>query len=327
MDSSSELSVLVNVGTVGALATCALLTPLDVARHSAQAAISKKSPAPGFREAFQAARKPGIRGLWRGLPLSLGLAASSPAVFLLSYELQKGSREALEAGLYARAAQICLLQPLEFLRTCRQATSMVSASEVVHLERGPWQVVCAEGVTSLWRGVIPTLLRDVPAVGIFWTSYSFLQSYTVGSEQDFLSDEPPGGALQLSATAAVCGAVAAGLTQPFDVVKTRMQVHQQVRSDHSGYRKVTIARVVPTLKEVYSMAGVMGFWAGGLARGLRAAAGGFLLGPLFEYGQLIADDAGRPMRKAFVVPEDPSRTIVHPRSYRALNVEVAEKRW
>mmetsp|Transcript_229 Transcript_229/g.372 ORF Transcript_229/g.372 Transcript_229/m.372 type:complete len:324 (+) Transcript_229:132-1103(+) len=323
MDTSSEMSVLIQIGTTGAVATCALLTPLDVVRHSAQAAIAKGSPVPGPLEALRAARQPGMRGLWRALPLSLGLAAFSPAIFLVTYELQKGSREALQAGLYARAAQISVLQPLEFLRTCRQATALVSTSEREYLMRGPWQVAMAEGVSSLWRGIIPTLLRDVPAVGIFWTSYSALQSSMLQSDQDV----PPGGALQLSAASAACAALSAGLTQPFDVVKTRMQVARQTKSDHNGYRKVTIARVVPTLREVYKMAGVGGFWAGGVARAARAAIGGFLLGPIFEFGQLLSDDATRPVRKAFVVPDDPSRTIVHPRSYRALNVEVAEKRW
>lgn len=321
MESSSELTVLMQIGVTGAVASCALLTPLDVVRHSAQAAIAKGTPVPGPLEALRAAQQPGIRGLWRALPLSLGLAAFSPAIFLLCYELQKGSREALQAGLYARAAQVSVLQPLEFLRTCRQATALVSDRE--HLMRGPVQVAMSEGVTSLWRGLIPTLLRDVPAVGIFWTSYSALQA----SMHQGVQDAPPGGALQLSAASAACAALAAGLTQPFDVLKTRMQVHRRVRSDHSGYTRVTIAGVVPTLQEVYKMAGVRGFWAGGFARTSRAAIGGFLLGPMFEYAQLLSDDATRPLRKAYVVPEDPTRTIVHPRSYRSLNVEVAEKRW
>lgn len=283
---------------------------------------------PGLLEALRAARSQGVmRGLWRGLPLSLGLAAFSPAVFLLTYELQKGSREALEAGLYARAAQILLLQPLEFFRTCQQATALLPSSASEHLVRGWWEVSCSEGLTSMWRGLIPTLMRDVPAVGIFWTSYSALQTYTLPSDEELLSGAPTKGALHLSAASAVCGVVASVLTQPLDVVKTRMQVHRQIQSDRSGYRKVTIARVFPTFRDVYNLAGVRGFWVGGIARGSRAAIGGFVLGPLFEYGQLLADDASRPFRKKYVVPEDPSRTIVHPRSYRALNVEVAEKRW
>merc|ERR1711924_444310 len=126
--------------------------------------------------------------------------------------------------------------------------------------------------------------------------------------------------------ASVCGAGAALATQPFDVVKTKMQVHQLIKTDRSGYRKVTVPRVSTTFREVFNSAGVRGFYAGGLARMLCAATGGLLLGPLFQYGQLLAEDSSRPFREMYVLPEDPTRTIVHPRAYRSLNIEIGGKR-
>merc|ERR1739845_296122 len=118
------------------------------------------------------------------------------------------------------------------------------------------------------------------------------------------------------------GAGAAALTQPFDVVKTRMQTHQMVLTDKRGYRKVTIPRVSRTFKEVFNIGGVRALWTGGLARCTRAGVAGIVLGPIFEFVCRVAEDMDKPFRKLYIPPPDPSSTIVHPRSEKAMYIEV-----
>jgi len=272
-----------------------------------------------------------------------GLAALSPVTFLLVYEQQKSFREVVEAGALARAVQTLLLHPFEMLRTCHQSGALLPEKVALHFSRGAWEIGTTDGWRSMWRGLIPTLLRDVPFSVFFWGSYIGLgrhaglcsaappsreASFSVGfpDEDDIqgresLRPNPLGCAL----LASVCGAGAALATQPFDVVKTKMQAHQLIKSDRSGYRKVTVPRVTATFQEVYAMAGVRGLFTGSLARMLSASVGGLLLGPLFLFGQVLAEDSSRPLRTMFVIPEDPSRTIVHPRSYRSLNIEIGGK--
>merc|ERR1711974_369611 len=115
---------------------------------------------------------------------------------------------------------------------------------------------------------------------------------------------------------------AAVLTQPFDVIKTRMQVHQLMHSGKDGYRKVKIPRLFATVGEIYKVAGVSGFWTGCLARTICAAGGAMLLGPLFEFCHLIDEDSHRPVRKAFYLPPDTTNRIVHPRSQQSMFIEV-----
>jgi solute carrier family 25, member 38 len=81
----------------------------------------------------------------------------------------------------------------------------------------------AEGARGLTAGVLPTLLRDVPFSGIYLMFYVRLKQAALSS----------GGSAPLANREAVhfvcgllAGALASLVTQPADVVKTRMQLLQ-----------------------------------------------------------------------------------------------------
>ena len=80
-----------------------------------------------------------------------------------------------------------------------------------------------QGIISLWKGVVPTLWRDVPFSGIYWMGYeTFKDIFTTNS------DTKDNKALlyrwQLSfKSGALSGVFATLFTQPFDVIKTRRQ--------------------------------------------------------------------------------------------------------
>jgi len=321
-----EFQFILQASTVGSLGTCILLTPLDVARHSTQAALRARRATPTPLDALRAAAQPGaVSGLWRGLPWALGRASLAPLSFLLVYEQQKGSKDAFEAGLWARVAQTAFVQPLDFVRTVRQADAIIAPDAAAHLSRSAWQILGSDGGRSFWRGLLPTLARDVGASGVCWACYSGLRRgfglCEFGGDGDW--DTPPHGlALSLAVLASASAATAAMLTQPFDVVKTRMQIHQQVRSDNEGNRRAKIARVSQTFRDVYKIGGLPAFWTGGVHRVLSAAIAGLLLGPICEFAQLVLDDSMRPVRKPFILPQDPSSIIVHPRATKTMFIEV-----
>ncbi|CAK9073457.1 Hypothetical protein SCF082_LOCUS35961 [Durusdinium trenchii] len=130
-------------------------------------------------------------------------------------------------------------------------------------------------------------------------------------------------AMTCAAISGVCAAGSALVTQPFDVVKTRMQIHCMVTSDaKSGYRYFKVARVGKTFRETMAMAGWRGLWVGSMARVVQMGLSGLLIGPLFEYAELLSNDADRPLRHPLILGEDPGRTIVHPRSTRDMFIEV-----
>lgn len=83
----------------------------------------------------------------------------------------------LMAGISARILAVTFVSPIELIRTKMQSQKMTNA-EMLNTVR---QVMQSQGVLGLWRGLPPTILRDVPFSGIYWTSYEYLKSkYNVG---------------------------------------------------------------------------------------------------------------------------------------------------
>merc|ERR1712203_751203 len=101
-----------------------------------------------------------------------------------------------------------------------------------------------------------------------------------------------------------------------------MQTHQQVATDQEGYRRVRIARFFRTARDTFQISGLRGLWTGLIPRVVAAAISGFVLGPFFEFGELFARDNCRPLRSQLYLGDDPSRTIVHPRSTRSMFIDV-----
>jgi solute carrier family 25 protein 39/40 len=80
------------------------------------------------------------------------------------------------------------------------------------------KLVKTKGLTILWRGLGPTLWRDVPFSGLYWAGFEILKTR-------FASTHPDLSPLTTSfISGALSGTFSALLTQPFDVLKTRRQV-------------------------------------------------------------------------------------------------------
>jgi solute carrier family 25 protein 39/40 len=123
----------------------------------------------------------------------------------------------LVSGIVARTLVSTVASPLELLRTNLQATPK-SASEPRTLRSVTVELrdlARSQGLRSLWRGVGPTLWRDVPFSGIYWANY---EAWRAALEQR---------GYQGPSASFLCGVIsgttAAILTSPFDVLKTRRQ--------------------------------------------------------------------------------------------------------
>ncbi|CAG8697497.1 13974_t:CDS:2, partial [Acaulospora colombiana] len=177
----------------------------------------------GFWDALiQVARFEGIRGLWKGV------AVPSQSVYMITYDhlLNKvfphlspnPAMTPLLSGIAARTIISTVASPLELLRTSLQSTPANpnvphTLSSVLVSTRA---LVRSQGIGALWRGLTPTLWRDVPFSGVYWASYEAWKSMfrtrykRQGAPYEFISG-------------AASGITAAVLTHPFDVAKTRRQ--------------------------------------------------------------------------------------------------------
>lgn len=123
----------------------------------------------------------------------------------------------LSAGIIARTSITSLMSPLELVRTNLQSTP--PSPDHPHTLRSVLASVRSLAQTNgwhyLWRGLGPTLWRDVPFSGLYWAGYEACKHRLrrMGYE----------GAGVAFVSGAVSGTTAALITSPFDVLKTRRQ--------------------------------------------------------------------------------------------------------
>jgi len=227
----------------------------------------------GFLDAVRHVwRVEGIRGLWKGAGTTLIIGVPSSTCYMLTYDhllrvilpplLPYESMIPLTAGIIARTSISSLVSPLELIRTNLQSTPKSSAhphtlSSVLTSVRG---LVKEQGVRSLWRGLGPTLWRDVPFSGIYWASYE--------SWKKLFQRRGHNGAWVAFLSGAVSGTSAALVTSPFDVLKTRRQALVMC-STAASLRTSTAS--LPLLAEIVRTEGMSALFAGILPRTAKIA--------------------------------------------------------
>lgn len=231
-------------------------------------------------------RVEGIRGLWKGAGTSLLIGVPSSTSYILTYDhllnvvlpplVQNEVFAPLAAGILARSAITSVVSPLELIRTNLQSTPLSpqkphTLRSVLTSVRG---LVLDRGVFSLWRGLGPTLWRDVPFSGIYWASYEAWKRAFARHGQE--------GAWIAFVCGAVSGTSAALITSPFDVLKTRQQA--LVMTPSQGH----ISSSLPFLLRIARNEGTSALFAGILPRIVKIApACGIMIASFESVGKFL----------------------------------------
>eukprot|EP00163_Fabomonas_tropica_P013268 TRINITY_DN2477_c0_g1_i3.p1 TRINITY_DN2477_c0_g1~~TRINITY_DN2477_c0_g1_i3.p1 ORF type:complete len:260 (-),score=44.51 TRINITY_DN2477_c0_g1_i3:922-1701(-) len=200
-----------------ALAECCTVEELALSA-SAQSAKERGLHFKGTWDAvLKISRHEGLANLWRGLGSTLTMSVPNTAIYLTAYEHLKVYLHPAVAGAAGRTLACIVVAPLELVRTNLQAQALSDASRPSAgsiLAR-----YCRErGVLGLWRGLGPTLFRDVPFSAIYWYGYETLKT-EFNNELALRGQQHPF-AVPFAA-GALSGMLAAAVTTPFDVLKTR----------------------------------------------------------------------------------------------------------
>ncbi|XP_063702499.1 probable mitochondrial glutathione transporter SLC25A40 [Culicoides brevitarsis] len=231
----------------------------------------------------------GVRSLWSGLSPTLVLALPTTVLYFVAYEqfrlrfkkfdIEKlgGNRDQLSfwvplaSGSAARVLSVTCVSPLELIRTKMQSQKL-SFMEVGTALR---QMVRETGVIGLWKGLFPTILRDVPFSAIYWTSYETCKRTCNVTDPTFGFSFVSG---------AFSGCIAAMLTVPFDVVKTHQQIEfgeKVLYTDKPGKSP----GVFETLSKIFRNSGVKGLFAGIVPRLIKVAPACAIMISSFEFGK------------------------------------------
>lgn len=181
---------------------CLYPTPAAAAEHLPQMTAPSSRHFTGFVDAIaKIVKHEGVGTLWRGVEASLLMSVPSQIIYMVGYETLRSS--ALEytpqrflntstnkpsstyiasttflAGSLSRTAVATLLAPLELFRTRLQSTG--SNVTFGHVTSSVKDLIRQEGVGSLWRGLGPTLWRDVPFSGVYWAGYEGIRRLLSG---------------------------------------------------------------------------------------------------------------------------------------------------
>lgn len=208
-------------GAIAGAFTYVCLLPLDAVKTKLQTRGAARLYAGALDAALQTLRADGLLGFYRGVSAVLVGSASSSAVYFGTCELTKSllSNAAAfppflvppAAGAMGNIVSSAIMVPKELV-TQRMQTGAAGRSWEVVL-----RIVERDGVPGLYKGYAATLLRNLPAGILSYSSFEYLKGFLLGRT---------GNAYLEPGQSVLCGALAGGIsavvTTPLDVVKTRL---------------------------------------------------------------------------------------------------------
>ncbi|OAD65204.1 hypothetical protein PHYBLDRAFT_89896, partial [Phycomyces blakesleeanus NRRL 1555(-)] len=233
----------------------------------------------------------GLPGLWKGLSPALLMSVPANVIYFVGYDYlkviiqpytttQHSDYSPLVAGGLARTVAVALISPIELFRTRLQAATGVN--DFRNVLYGVQSMVKKDGVRALWRGLPPTLWRDVPFSAMYWMTYEKTKQALIAynnnnnNNNNNISISIVQGDLYMSFLAgAFSGMCAAAVTTPFDVAKTRRQV------DAGKGNKDTYS----ILRQIYSQDGVRGLFRGLTPRVAKVAPSCAIMISSYEIGK------------------------------------------
>eukprot|EP00871_Galdieria_phlegrea_P002160 jgi/Galph1/2945/GphlegSOOS_G1637.1 len=248
-------------GATAGLTETAIMFPFDTVKTRLQSETIGSESKNLFSCLSEIVRKEGLLKLWRGLAAASFTAGPGHAIYFATYEIgkrafstnQEGYQPLATAGAGALAALVAdgVFIPFDVIKQRMQLQSKTSNILAIAT-----RVYRERGIGAFFAGYTTTLIMEVPYTAIHFATYEGVKHFLlnwreIGHNEFSLSSNMIAGAL--------AGIVASGLTNPLDVVKTRLQTQGEKTS--SSYRNMFHAMRVIMKEE-----GFRGFLRGAEAR-------------------------------------------------------------
>ncbi|XP_003382993.1 PREDICTED: S-adenosylmethionine mitochondrial carrier protein-like [Amphimedon queenslandica] len=221
----------------------------------------------------------GFRNIYSGILPAAVSSAPSAATFFCTYEIVKhfssrylGLSQSpfvhMAAASIGEMVSLLVRVPFEIVKQRMQTNKMLKSSQIIR------QTLATEGILGLYRGYWSTVIRDVPFSFIQYPLWEYFKHcWSVSQESPVL---PWQGAV----CGALAGSVAASVTTPLDVAKTRIMLAKKDSKEVS----ISIYRLVLSIGREE---GIRGLFAGFTPRVTWIGIGGFVFLGAYEKSKYI----------------------------------------
>lgn len=253
-DGDAEPWVPMLAGAVAGAMEHMCMYPVDTVKTRMQAAAAANSGQPvysGVSSAFSSiVGSEGFGRLYRGIPAVVLVALPSHAMYFASYEFWKaklggngpGHNPTAHAvsGMFATAAHDAIVTPVDVVKQRLQ----LYGSEYRGISSTVRKIAASEGWGTFYASYPTTLVMNVPFISAHFVTYEFLkrsvpEALGLGSSGGAGHGSDDSGVHLLAGAGA--GAVGGLVSNPFDVIKTRIQtntVPANMRSLLGAFRSI-----------------------------------------------------------------------------------------
>jgi solute carrier family 25 protein 39/40 len=234
-NANTEISIMAKMmcAVSGSLVTSLIITPLDVVRVRLQTQPSPSS--------ITTARLPSFIQL----PPNLGVSSCCREVFWVQNQSQFCVAAPGGSSHAAAVFDEAIISDCAAEQTQRRTYNSTFD--------GLRKIARNEGVSTLWRGLSPTLLMAVPSNVIYFAGYDWLRD-SASSPISAMCDDNTAPLLAGS----IARVFSAGAVGPLDMLRTRMQASSSTDKGNSGIMRATIQG----LRDMVAEQGYTSLWRG-----------------------------------------------------------------
>ncbi|KAJ9095290.1 hypothetical protein QFC21_005656 [Naganishia friedmannii] len=288
-------------GGLAGLAEACICHPLDTIKVRMQLSKSRKArglkPLGPWATAQQIVARETPMGLYKGIGAVVTGIVPKMAIRFASFEAYKNALSDADgklkpkgvflAGLLAGATEaVLVVSPMEVVKIRLQAQqhSLADPLDIPkyrNAAHAAFTIVREEGLSTLYRGVALTALRQATNQGVNFTAYQEFKRLAKSYQPAYANVELP--SWQTMILGLVSGAMGPFSNAPIDTIKTRIQK----ASKEPG--ETALSRLTKVTVTMFKEEGPAAFYKGILPRVMRVAPGQAIVFTVYERVKTILD--------------------------------------
>ncbi|KAK0455327.1 mitochondrial carrier domain-containing protein [Desarmillaria tabescens] len=218
-------------------------------------------------------RAGGFTGVYKGVGSVAVGSAPGAAAFFSTYDTMKqvlpfqGPLAHMISASVGEVAACLIRVPTEVIKTRTQTGSYGAAQSWGAAKR----VLADDGLRGFYRGFGITVMREIPFTSIQFPLYELLKL-----RLSKIVHRKPLYAHEAAVCGSIAGGVAAALTTPLDVLKTRVMLDLRNSEEQ-------LPSLLARMKTIYTTEGMKALFAGAVPRTLWISAGGAVFLGVYEW--------------------------------------------